>query len=952
MTSHKRPTLVLIDGYSQAFRAYFGVPLEIATSRGEQTNAVFGFTSMLLNVIADEKPDYIAVAFDVGRTFRHEQFESYKSTRAKMPEDMAGQMPRIRQVIETLNIPIFEIEGYEADDLIGALSRRASAQGVDCLLVSGDRDLFQLVNDHVRVRYTPGGPKPKTTIYDVAAVTERYGLTPSQVVDYKALTGDTSDNIPGVPGIGEKTATTLLQTFGTLDNVLARLDEVKPPRAREAIAGHREQIALARQLATIITDLPITLDLSACRTRDFDHGRVVALFRELEFKSLIERLPQSETAPAAAAPTAVSGDQPPAEAAYRLLTTESELAEVVALCRAAPLMAFDVETTSTDPMQAQLVGVALSWAAGHGAYVAVALTAPRTGSVLRETSDLPLFAVMPDAEMTRAGESVAETQAVGLPLETLRRVLGPLLADPTAPKAAHNASYDMTVLHQAGMPVNGLAWDTMLAAWLCNPSAHNLGLKDQAQARLGVVMTEIEALIGKGKAQITMDRVEPATVARYAGADVDMTLRLAPVLQAEMEEKHQTELFRTVEMPLVPVIAAIERAGVLLDVPFLKQMELELAQRLTALIQEIHGLAGLVFNINSTQQLADVLFGKLAIASAGLPRTPTGKISLTAGVLEGMAGKHPIIDKILEYRQLGKLQSTYVVALPNLINPMTGRVHTSFNQAGAETGRLSSSNPNLQNIPIRTEIGRQVRRAFIAPPGWQLIAADYSQVELRIVAHASRDPNLLGAFERGEDVHASTAAAVYGVPLAGVTKEMRARAKTVNFGLVYGQGAYGLAQQTGMTPGEATEFISRYFTIYAQVKTYLDSLRVQASQVGYVETLLGRRRYFPELAPGAKTPFNVRQGLERAAINAPIQGASADIIKLAMIHLAQRLQEAGLRTRMILQVHDELVLEAPEAEIDRAVVLVREVMSNAFTLCIPLKVDVEVGPNWLETEAY
>ena len=952
MTQQKLPTLVLIDGYSQAFRAYYGVPLGIATSHGEQTNAVYGFTSMLLNVIADEKPDYIAVAFDVGRTFRHEQFEGYKSTRAKMPDDMARQVPRIRQVVEALNIPIFEIEGYEADDLIGALSRQASAQGVHSILVSGDRDLFQLVNEQVRVRYTAGGPKPKTSIYDVAAVTERYGLTPSQVIDYKALVGDTSDNIPGVPGIGEKTATTLLQTFGTLDNLLARLAEAKPPRAREAIAGHLEQIALARQLATIITELPVTLDLNACRTRDFDHSRVVALFRELEFKSLIERLPQSEAAPAEAEPAAVTDDQAQAGVAYRLLTTESELAEVVALCRAAPLVAFDVESTSTDPMQAQLVGVALSWAEGHGAYAAVALDNPPPSTVLRETSDLPLFAVMPDAEMTRSGASVAETQAVGLPIGTLRRVLGPLLADPSVAKAAHNASYDMTVLNEAGMPVNGLAWDTMLAAWLCEPSSHNLGLKDQALARLGIAMTEIQALIGKGKAQITMDQVEPARVARYASADVDMTLRLVPLLQTEMAQKRQTELFDTVEMPLVPVICAIERAGVLLDVPFLKRMELDLAQRLTLLIQEIHALAGLACNINSTQQVADVLVGKLAVPPASLVRTPTGKISLTAGVLEGMAGKHPIIDKILEYRQLGKLQSTYVLALPNLINPRTGRVHTSFNQAGAETGRLSSSNPNLQNIPIRTEIGRQVRRAFIAPTGWQIIAADYSQVELRIVAHASRDPNLLGAFERGEDVHASTAAAVYGVPLAEVTKAMRARAKTVNFGLVYGQGAYGLAQQTGMTTSEATEFISRYFTIYAQVKTYLDSLRVQASQVGYVETLLGRRRYFPELAPSAKTPFNVRQGLERAAINAPIQGTSADIIKLAMIRLAQRLLEAGLRARMILQVHDELVLEAPEAEIDRAVALVREVMSNAFTLCIPLKVDVEVGPNWLETEAY
>ncbi len=933
------PTLVLIDGYSQAFRAFYAFP-PLTTQRGEQVNAVYGFTMMLLSVIADEQPDYIAVTFDVGRTFRHEQFEGYKSTRAKMPEEMVFQLPRLRQVIEALGIPIFEIEGYEADDLIGALAHQAAAQEIDCIIVSGDRDLFQLVGDRVRVRYTSGGPKPKTTLYDARAVEERYSLTPVQIVDYKALVGDASDNIPGVPGIGEKTATTLLRTYGTLDNLLEHLEEVKPPRARDAIAQYRDQLDLARRLATIVSDVPIELDLAACRTHDYDHARAAALLRELEFKSLIERLPQPTAAPAPA-PAGASDAVPSAVAHYRLVESEEALAEVIALCERAPLLAFDVETTSTDPMQARLVGVALSWDPGHSAYVSILASdqAPAPS-----VAALPLFAALTEQQPEdRAAPA-------GLPLAVARRMLGPLLANPAVPKAAHNASYDITVLAEAGMPVAGLTWDTMLAAWLCDPGSHNLGLKDQARLRLGIEMTPIETLIGKGKAQITMDQVAPDRVAQYAGADVDMTLRLVPLLRDEMEQKHQTELFRTVEMPLAPVISTIERTGVLLDVPYLKRMEEDLAQRLRAVEREIHELAGLSFNINSTQQLADVLFGKLGISPVGLPRTATGRVSLTAGVLDGMAGKHPVIDRILEYRQFGKLQSTYVQALPSLINPRTGRVHTSFNQAGAETGRLSSSNPNLQNIPIRTEMGRQVRRAFIAPPGWQLISADYSQIELRIVAHASQDPNMLAAFARGEDVHASTAAAIHGVPLSAVTKEMRARAKTVNFGLVYGQGAYGLAQQTGMTPTEATEFINRYFSVYARVKSYLDGLRVQAGQLGYVETLLGRRRYFPELAPNANTPHNMRQALERAAINAPIQGASADIIKLAMIALAQRLHESGLRTRMILQVHDELVLEAPNEELPRAVSLVREVMSQAFTLSIPLKVDIEVGPNWLDTE--
>jgi DNA polymerase-1 len=936
------PKLVLIDGYSQAFRAFYGLPPNFTTSSGELTNAVYGFASMLLNVIAEEKPEFIAVAFDVGRTFRHDQFSDYKSTRAKMPEEMRVQLPRIRELIEALNIPIFEIEGYEADDLIGSLAQQASAQNVDSVLVSGDRDLFQLIALRVRVRYTAGGPRPKTMLYDAEAVAARFGVQPAQLPDFKALTGDTSDNIPGVPGVGDKTAATLINTYGTIENLLDRSGELKPARVQAAVTAHSEQIKLNKQLATIVTNLPVSLDLERCRTRDYDRARVLALFRELEFKSLVERLPAVESGPTeSVAPASSTGVR------YRLAATEADLAEVVDLCQAAPLIAIDVETTSTDPMQARLVGVALAWGAGEAAYVPVHVVADETSKPAAPLGlgGLPLFAELP----ANAGKPTIQP---GLPLAVVQRMLGPLLASSTPPKAAHNASYDLTVLHEAGLPVNGLQFDTFLGEWLCNPGSHSLGLKAAAFTRLGVQMTEITELIGKGKAQITMDQVPVAQVTDYAAADVDMTLQIQPLIEAELAQKNQTRLFHDVEMPLVPVLVAIERAGVLLDLPFLKEMEKTLLVRLAALETEIHALAGYPFNINSTQQLADVLFGKLAIPSQGLPRTGTGKISLAAGVLEGMSGRHPIIDLILEQRQLGKLQSTYVQALPNLMNPRTGRVHTSFNQAGSETGRISSSNPNLQNIPIRTEIGRQVRRAFIAPPGWQLVSADYSQVELRIVAHASRDENLVGAFERGEDVHASTAAAVYGVPLAEVTKEQRARAKTVNFGLVYGQSAFGLAQQTGMSQAEASEFISRYFAIYPQVKSYLDGLRRQAAEQGYVETLLGRRRYFPELAAGAQTPYNVRQALERAAINAPIQGSSADIIKIAMIRLAAQLHEQGLRARMIMQVHDELVLEAPAGEVDVVVPLVREVMSGAYTLSIPLLVEVEVGQNWLDMDIY
>jgi DNA polymerase-1 len=924
------PKLVLLDGHSLAFRAFFGLPPEMTTSRGEMTNAVYGFASMLLSVLKEEQPEYIAVAFDTGPTFRHKEFSEYKSTRARMPDELRAQIPRIRELVNAFNIPIYEITDFEADDLLGTLARQSAEQQVNAVLCSGDRDLFQLVGPRIVVRYTSGGPHPKTIIYDEATLRARYGLAPAQLVDHKALIGDKSDNIPGVPGIGEKTATQLLQQFGSVEGLYEHLAEVKPARIQEILAQHRDQVFRNKHLATIVTHVPsISLDLDACRTTDYDRDHVVSLFRDLEFRSLLERLPESERvgppqqmglfdeeSPSSAGKTAKK------EATnYRLVDTVAALDEVIQAARGAALLAVDVETTSTDPIGGQLVGIALAWDEGQAAYIPVAHR-EQIGSPVRQ-----------------------------VPWEITRERLKPILEDAAIPKCAHNGEFDLTVLAEAGIETRGLAFDTMLAEWLCDPASRNLGLKALAFARLGVEMTNIEAIIGKGKAQRTMAEVSPAEVAAYACADVDMTLRLVPILRQDLEAKKQTRLFTEVEMPLVPVLVAIERAGVLLDLPYLKAMEKMLAERLVALEQEIHELAGFPFNINSTQQLADVLFGKLALSTQGLPRTATGKVSTAADVLESMRGKHPIIDYILEHRQISKLQSTYVQALPALVNPRTGRVHTSFNQTGSETGRISSSNPNLQNIPIRTELGRRVRKAFIAPPGWRLISADYSQVELRILAHVSKDPALLGAFARGEDVHASTAARIYNVPIDQVTPEMRRVAKTTNFGLMYGQGAFGLSQQTGMSQSEASDFIAKYFAAYPQVKAWLDNTRSIAARQGYVETLLGRRRYFPELQSEARTNYNVRQAAERAAINAPIQGTAADIIKIAMIRLHAALQERRLRSRMILQVHDELVLEAPEDEVATAARLTKEMMEGAFTLDAPLKADVSVGQNWDEMES-
>lgn len=933
------PQLVLIDGHSLAFRAFHALPLSLTAPNGELTNAVFGFTSMLLNVLREQQPEYVAVAFDVGKTFRHEMFDGYKGHRERMPDELRTQVERIKQVVETLNIPIFTAEGFEADDVLATLARQASAQGVDSLIVTGDRDILQVVDDHIRV-LTSGRQFSDTIIYDPAAVQAKYGLRPDQLVDYKALVGDKSDNIPGVRGIGEKGAADLLQKYGALAQVYAHLAEIKPDRVRNALAAGRADAELSRKLGQIVSDVPLRLDLAACRTRDYDRARAVALFQDLAFRSLVEKLPTPQAAKPGDKETARGGSAPEGEGAQMALfaaevtlpaaatpeadaplmvVTPPDLIRIAEQLAAAAMIAFDTETTGVDPQQAALVGLAVAW-----------------GPDLAQAAYIPL----------------GHADTTGLPWETVRAALQPILADPKIVKTAHNASYDLAILRRNGLAVAGELVDTMIAAWLIDPGNRGLGLKEQVWTRLRVEMTPIADLIGAGKSQITMDRVPAAAAARYAAADAAMTLRLAQALLPELAQKGLNSLFRDIEMPLVPVLVDMEAAGIKLDVAVLQQMSVELTGRLRQLELEIQQIAGCAFNINSTQQLADVLFGKLGLPAEGLKKTQAGAYSTAADVLEGLRGKHEIVNLILEQRQLSKLLSTYVDALPAMVNPRTGRVHTSFNQTGAETGRLSSTNPNLQNIPVRTDVGREIRRAFVAEEGWRLLSADYSQVELRILAHISGDEYLLAAFARGEDIHASAAAKVYGVPLSQVTKEQRAVAKMMNFATSYGVTAFGLAQRTGLSRNEAEQFMQRYFATYPGVKRYIEETKALAREQGYVETLLGRRRYFPVLKTTANTQqaYNIRQAAERAAINHPIQGTAADIIKIAMIRLHRALAEGGYRARILLQVHDELVLETPIAELTAVSDLTRETMEGAYDLKAALKVDVEVGPNWYELE--
>lgn len=905
--------LVLIDGHALAYRAYYALPSDLSTSKGELTNAVFGFTSMLLNVLSEEEPGYIAVAFDVGKSFRHEEYKAYKANRAKMPEDLAKQLERIHQVVGALGIPILELEGYEADDVLGALASQAKEEEMEVLIVTGDTDTFQLVDGSTKV-LTSRRRFSDTVVYDEAGIRARYGLKPKQLIDFKALTGDRSDNIPGVKGIGKKTATKLLRRYGTLGEIYAHLDEVESTRFRNALEKGRQQALLSKRLATIVTDAPVELDLEDCHLGEFDREKVMELFRELEFRSLVDRLPPAKGQRPPQQLSMFEGEERQALGNYNAVTDEGTLDELVAKLTHAKGLAFDVETTGTDPIAVDLVGISLTVKEGEGYYI-----------------------------------PVGHKEGKQLPLEYVLAKLKPILEDESIPKYTHNGKYDLTVLARYGLRVEGLAFDTMIAEWLINPASKNLGLKNLAWARLGVEMEPITDLIGTGKGQITMAQVPIEEAAPYACADVDMTYCLVKALEPELREKELWPLFTQVEMPLVPVLSEMEMKGVKLDVDYLMEMSSGLQGRLASLERQIQDMVGYPFNVNSTQQLSDALFVDLDLPAQGVPKTQTGYYSTAAGVLKGLKDKHPVIDLILEHRELSKLKSTYVDALPLLVNERTGRIHTSYNQTGTVTGRVSSSDPNLQNIPIRTELGRQVRRAFVTAPSCLFLSADYSQVELRILAHISGDEGLLSAFRRGEDIHASTAAALYDVPLEAVGPGMRRLAKTVNFGVTYGMSGYGLAQRTGLSREEASRFIRDYFAKYPRVKKYVEETKRKARRQGYVETLLGRRRYFPELA-SKKAHWRAKRAAEREAINMPIQGTAADILKIAMIHLHRAIRERDLRSRMILQVHDELVLEVPEDEAETAKPLVKSTMERAFELDAPLKVDMKVGRNWLEME--
>ncbi len=915
------PRLYLIDGHALAYRAYYaltrgGDPARWMTASGEPTAGTYGFTSVILRLLEQESPEYLAVSFDIGRTFRDDLFADYKGTREKMPDDLRLQIDRIREVVEAFGIPILEADGYEADDVLGTIARKVSKKGVQVVILTGDRDLLQLASENVIIRLA-GQKLAEAIDYGPKQVKQKYQLDPAQLIDLKALVGDTSDNIPGVKGIGEKTAVSLLHDYGDLKGVYRNLAEI-PERFRSKLEAGREDAQLSRKLGEIVTNVPIEFDLEACRARQYDRDRIVPLFRELEFRSLLDRVTkQAGESAELYASEAKSGP----ETTVHVVDTSEALESLAARLAKAKSIAFDVETTAPDEMRSELVGISLAVKPGEGYYVPVGH--------------------LPDLSGARQ-----------LDLSTVIQALRGPLTDARIEKVGHNLKFDFTVLARYGLEAGPLSFDTMLAEWLINPSSHSLGLKNLAWVRLGIEMTEISELIGTGSKQRTMAQVSIERVAPYAAADAEVCLRLRKVLEKELAQRGQASLFYDLEMPLVRVLADMEIAGVALDTKFLAKLSKELAARVETLETKLFKLVGHPFNVNSTQQLSQVLFDELGLKPAdGARRTAAGQYSTAADVLESLREEHKVVALILEHRELSKLKSTYADALPAQLNPKTKRVHTSYSQAGAVTGRLASANPNLQNIPIRTELGRKIRRAFIAEPGNTLLAVDYSQIELRVVAHIAVDKTMIKAFHEDQDIHAATAAAVFGTTVKKVTPEQRRSAKAVNFGLIYGMSPFGLTRATDLTLAEAEEFVKVYFEQFPGVRAYLDQAREQAAERGYVETLLGRRRYFPQLAKGGQpSPTQLRARAEREAVNSPIQGSAADIIKLAMIELPRALRSAKLKASMLLQVHDELVFEVPTAQLKKTAKVVQQVMQSAYKLKVPLKTDAKAGPNWEQME--
>jgi DNA polymerase-1 len=916
----KKKKFLLIDSNALVHRSFHAIPpLRIKT--GENVGAVYGFTSTLLKAIEDVKPDFVAATFDLpAPTFRHEQFSDYKATRVKAPDELYEQIPYAKEVLTALNIPIYALAGFEADDLIGTLCRRIDDKGldIDTYIVTGDMDTLQLVDDNTFVYTLKKGIKD-TIIYNTDLVEQRYGFGPDRVIDYKALRGDPSDNIPGVKGIGEKTATDLIKKYKTLDGVYEAINDNVfsfSNSIKDKLINDKQNAYLSKELATIRLDVPIEVEIEQCCTYDFDKTKATEVFQKFEFRSLMGRLLKLVDGKNKSQENnkTINQEIKESNAKYTLINTDESFDRFLADLKKQKEFAFDTETTSLNAMESELVGISFSWKSETGYYIPV-------GHVGAEDF-LPLQ---------------LEKKFV---LEKLR----PILEDKNIRKIGQNIKYDLLVLKKSGIDVEGVYFDTMIASYITNPIGRGHSLDVMAFAEFGHENMKISDLIGVGQKQKSFAEVSVEDACHYSGEDSDIAWRLYEVFKKRLSENKKTEeLFYDIEMPLVQILTDMEFWGVKIDDKFLGKLSAKVQIKIDELEKEIIKLAGVDFNINSTQQLSEVLYKKLGIWSESSKKTKTG-ISTGVESLEKLKDDHPIIKLILEYRGLSKLQSTYLEALPKLINKLDGRVHTSYNQTITTTGRLSSSDPNLQNIPIRTEIGAEIRKAFVAEKGKKLLIFDYSQIELRVVASISGDKKMLDAFNNGRDIHTETASAIFDVPEEKVDKDMRRVAKVVNFGIIYGISSYGLAAATEKTPTEAGKFIEEYFKEYPSIKKYMDDTIVSAQEKGFVETLLGRRRYIPDIASGI---VQARKAAERMAINMPIQGTAADIMKLAMIEIDRQILSKNNDIKMILQVHDELVFEIPVGA-ENFLPKIKEIMESVFVLHCPLIVEGKEADNWGE----
>lgn len=887
----KKPTLFLVDGSNYVYRAFYAIR-ELSNSKGFPTNAIYGFTKMLMKLCRDWGPDYIAVVFDVkGPTFRNEAYDQYKATRKPMPETLIPQVPFIKDIVRGFSIPVLEKEGLEADDIIGTLAKTCAREGIKTVIVSGDKDFMQLVSDDIMMIDTM---KDKT--YGIEGVRERFGVDPEKVVEILGLMGDASDNIPGVPGVGEKTALRLIEEFGTVEGVLENANKVRNKKVKENLREFADQARLSRELATIKTDAEVEFDLESLRHTEPDTDILKEIFKEFEFSSLIQELKIRE--------------EEDVEKKYNLILKEGEFETLLKRLQEVREFSFNLELTSDVPMLAEIVGISICPAVAEAYYVPVA----------------------------HSCEGAPEQLESDYVLESLT----PLFSDGDIKKHGHDIKNSLIVLSRNGVELKGVGYDTMVASYVLNPSKHSYDLTDIVRDHLGYELVSKKELVGSGSKTIGFDAVVLEKAVAYSCRRVDAILKLSSLLSDKIEKGELGDLFYNVEMPLVKILASMEKKGVLVDAGSLKEMSLQLGKLISLSAEKIYRLAGEKFNINSPKQLQVILFDKL-----GLPKSKKTKDGYSTGVevLSALARTHELPAEILAYRSIAKLKSTYIDALPMLVNPETGRIHTSYNQAVTATGRLSSSNPNLQNIPARTVEGRRIRQAFISPEDCQIVSADYSQIELRILAHLSGDEILVNAFKSNEDIHTRTASDIFGIFPEMVNEDMRRQAKVINFGVIYGMSPFGLSRELGINQKQAKAYIDAYFRRFHGVREYLDRILENARRDGFVTTLLNRRRYLPEI--NSSSAF-LRQFAERTAVNTPIQGTAADLIKVAMLNIARCLAEGNFSASMIMQVHDELVFEVPLDEKDEIVNLVRREMEEVIELKVPLKVDISSGRNWDE----